>query len=130
MDKYPFLSDEWFAAVDQATANFSGEPPQHGDIMLNVTIKGSPYGDKDVHMGSREAKPSWGLGHVDGADSTVTLDYDTARQLFIEGDMGAAISAFMGGKIVVQGDMTKLMSLQTSGAPGGALADEIRAFTK
>jgi putative sterol carrier protein len=55
-------------------------------------------------------------GHIDGADLTVTLDYDTAKAIFVEGNPQAGMQAFMAGKIKVQGDMTKLMAMQ-AGAP-------------
>jgi putative sterol carrier protein len=52
------------------------------------------------------------LGHVDGPDLTVTVDYDTARAIFIDQNPQAGMQAFMAGKVKVQGDMTKLMAMQ------------------
>ena len=39
--------------------------------------------------------------------------------MFVEGNQQAAMQAFMGGQIKVEGDMTKLMAMQ-SGGGGGA----------
>jgi putative sterol carrier protein len=53
-------------------------------------------------------------GHLDEVDLTVTLDYDTAKAIFVEGNPQAGMQAFMAGKVKVQGDMTKLMAMQQS----------------
>jgi putative sterol carrier protein len=52
------------------------------------------------------------LGHLDDAELTVTLDYDTAKAILVDGNPQAGMQAFMAGKIKVQGDMTKLMAMQ------------------
>ena len=48
------------------------------------------------------------------ADLTITTDYDTARQLFVEQDPTASMQAFMQGRIKVEGDITRLMMMQTA----------------
>jgi putative sterol carrier protein len=63
-------------------------------------------------------------GHIDGADVTVTLDYATAKAIFVEGNPQAGMQAFMSGKIKVAGDMTKLMAMQGAGA-GDLVAEEL-----
>ena len=45
---------------------------------------------------------------------TVTTDYETAKALFVDQDPAVAMQSFMNGKIKVQGDMMKLMAMQTS----------------
>ena len=50
------------------------------------------------------------LGHLDKADVTVTLDYDTAKAVFVDGTVAAAMTAFMEGKVRVQGEMAKLLA--------------------
>ncbi len=53
------------------------------------------------------------LGELDDADVTVTTDYDTAKAMFVDQDPAVAMQSFMTGKIKVQGDMMKLMAMQT-----------------
>ena len=53
-------------------------------------------------------------GHLDTPDLTVTIDYATAKAIFVDGNPQAGMQAFMAGKIKVQGDMTKLMAMQTA----------------
>ena len=45
--------------------------------------------------------------------------------MFLEGNQQAAMQAFMGGQIKVEGDMTKLMAMQ--GGAGGADQGDIQA---
>ena len=42
----------------------------------------------------------------------MTLDYATAKAIFVEGNPQAGMQAFMAGKVKVQGDMSKLMAMQ------------------
>ena len=64
-------------------------------------------------------------------DLTVTVDYETAKTILVEGNPQAGMQAFMGGKIKVQGDMTKLMAMQTvtPDPAAKAIADRINAIT-
>ena len=50
----------------------------------------------------------------DNAKTTLNMDGETLRKVFLEFDMAAAMQAFMTGKIKVQGDMSQLMALQTA----------------
>ena len=72
------------------------------------------------------------LGSLDEADLTVTTDYETARKLFVEQDPTASMQAFMAGRIRVDGDITRLMVMQTSLPQTDvsvAVAEEIKAIT-
>ena len=63
----------------------------------------------------------------------MTTDYETAKALFVEQDAAAGMQAFMTGKITVQGDMMKLMAMQTAMPTDEAsrqIADEIKAITE
>lgn len=71
------------------------------------------------------------MGHLEGQHLTVTVDYATAKAIFVDQDQQASMQAFMAGKIKVQGDMTKMMAMQTV-QPDPAqveMANEIAAMT-
>ncbi len=72
--------------------------------------------------------PTGGRATSTTPELTVTLDYDTAKAIFIEQNPQAGMQAFMAGKIKVQGDMTKLMAMQQ--APPDPIALEIAAKIK
>ena len=62
-------------------------------------------------------------GHMENPELTVTLDEPTAKAIFIEGNPQAGMQAFMAGKIKIEGDMTKLMVMQS--APVDPIAQEV-----
>ncbi len=112
MSKLAFLSDEWIETVTALQAEYRDRMPDPAVKMkMNQTITGVPFGEGEVkmHVDSSEGKAAVGLGHLDGADVTVTTDYATAKQLFVENNQQVAMQAFMQGKIKAQGDMAKLM---------------------
>ena len=78
---------------------------------MNQVITEVPFGDGTVrtHIDSSSGTMEMETGHLEEPDVTVTLDYQTARAIFIEGNRDAGMQAFMAGRIVVQGDMTKLL---------------------
>ena len=119
MAKYPFLSDQWMDEAKKVREEFRGKtPPAAHVVKMNQVITDVPFGDGTInaHMDTSSGEMEMDTGHIDGADLTVTLDYDTAKAIFVEGNPQAGMQAFMAGKIKVQGDMTKLMAMQ-SGAP-------------
>lgn len=123
MAKYPFLSDEWFTAVRELHESHPDAVPPEVLLRMNLKVTETPFGgDRMMHMAADGGKADWGHGHVDDADVTLTLGYDVAKEIFVGGNPQAAIEAFMGGKITIQGDITKLMVMQASGPGPGAAA--------
>jgi hypothetical protein len=133
VSKHPFLSDDWFAVVEKLVEEHGADAPAHQNVVVNLTITGTPFGDERMmHMGARDGQGHWGIGHLDGADVTLTTDYATAKDVFVSGNPQAGMQAFMAGKVKVQGDMTKLMMAQQGGGPGGnaALQEAIQGITE
>ena len=128
MAKYPFLSDDWMNAakkIREAAAE-TAAPPAH-KVKMNMVITEVPDGvgadgDIKVHMDTSEGELKMETGHLEGEDLTVTVDYATAKAIFVDQNPQAGMQAFMAGKIRVQGDMTKLMAMQ-SGPVDPAAAD-------
>lgn len=130
MAKHPFLSDEWFTVVEKLVAEHGADAPAHTNVVVNLVITGTPFGDeRQMHMGARDGKGEWGIGHADDADVTLTTDYDTAKEVFVSGNPQAGMQAFMAGKVKVQGDMAKLMASQQGGG-NPALNDAIQEVTE
>lgn len=113
-DKHPFLSDEWIAAVKALREEYRGKTQAPGHtVRMNQIITDVPFGGGVIqsHLDTTDGHFEMELGHLEAPDVTLTLDYATARAVFVEGDHEAAMQAFMGGKIKVQGDMAKLLAL-------------------
>ena len=130
---YPFLSDEWFVAVRAIVDVRDVEIPPHAELAMNLVVTDTPFGeDRQLHVGARGGKASWGTGHVPDADLTLTTDYATAREIFMSGNSQAGMQAFMDGKVKLQGDLTKLMAAQATGSGPGApgLASALAEMTE
>ena len=66
------------------------------------------------------------------APTKLTVPYDVAKAVFVEGNQQAAMQAFMQGQVKVEGDMSKLMAMQTA-APTPeqtALQEKVKAITE
>ena len=119
MAKYPFLSDEWMDAAKAIREEYRGKGAPLGHVVkMNQIITDVPFGDGTVeaHMDTTSGEMEMDTGHIEGADVTVTLDYATAKAIFVDGNPQAGMQAFMSGKIKVSGDMTKLMAMQSGAA--------------
>lgn len=114
-----FLSEEWFRGVRNLIGLHGPGSGPGREVMANLVVTGTPFGsDKEMHVGSHDGSTDWGEGHVEEPDFTLTLDYETAKEVVVTGDPQSGMQAFMAGRIKVQGDMTKLMLMMRQ--PGGA----------
>ena len=113
MAKYPFLSDDWvtearriYAEVEAAGA-LSREPAPV-TVRVNLVVNEVPFSPSPVeaHVDTSTGRVAIDTGHLPGPDVTVSLDYATARSLFVSGDVQAAMQAFLTGRIKVDGDLT------------------------
>lgn len=105
-----FLSDEWFSKVKEITED-AGDievPVALKDLTFNLTVS-TDDGEKKIHMHAGQ----FAQGHKSEAPVTVILPAETARKVFLEADQQAGMQAFMSGQMRVEGDVTKLMVLQT-----------------
>ena len=124
-----FLSDAWFA---EATRIFQEiKPPVPAaiqDLVINLRVKGGPNGDVEARLAAGQLQK----GLAPGAPTTLTIPYDVARKMMVDNDQNAAMQAFMGGQIQIEGDMTKVMAMQAAGPPGPEslqVAQRIREMT-
>ncbi|HVM08288.1 MAG TPA: SCP2 sterol-binding domain-containing protein [Acidimicrobiales bacterium] len=108
-----FLSSAWFDAVEQLRAEQPAPDAGMSDLTLNIVVTGGPEGDAEVHV----KNGNFERGLVDDAPTKLTVPYDVAKAIFIEGNQQAGMQAFMSGQIKVEGDMSKLMAMQGGGAP-------------
>ncbi|MDA8380556.1 MAG: SCP2 sterol-binding domain-containing protein [Actinomycetota bacterium] len=134
MPKYPFLSSDWVAAAKKIREDSDmGGTPISLPVRMNQIITEVPFGDGRVeaHMDTSSGGLELDLGHLEAPDLTVTLDYETAKAILVEGNPQAGMQAFLAGRIKVDGDMAKLMALQslTPDESATAVAEKIRDIT-
>lgn len=126
--KYEFLSNEWFAKVDELIAQ-AGDlkiPAEMKAVEVNITVK-SASGDKQIYLKDGLFSP----GHQASATTKLTLTEELARKIFIEADAAAGVEAFMTGAMQVEGDLAKLVAMQTvePSDPQKQLTKSIAAIT-
>ena len=130
---FPFLSDDWIAAARGIREEHVGQGiPVPAEVKVNQVITDVPFGDGPVeaHIDTSSGELIMDLGHLDGADVTLTLDYETARAVFVDGTAQAAMQAFMQGKIKVQGDLAKLIATLQQVNPTAFAASEVQRQIK
>lgn len=124
-----FLSDPWFAEVQKliAAAGDLKLPEPMKAVAVNATIRRAS-GDVLVFLKDGVVAQ----GHRPAADATISLDEVLARKLFVEADAVAGVQAFMTGELVVEGDLAKVVAMQTAepSAEQKALAHKIAAITE
>ena len=136
--KHEFLSPSWIDAVHALRDEYHDrvQPPSIA-VRANVVVTGAPFGEPEI-LGSIDTSSgqlALEAGHISEPDLTITTDYATAKALFVQQDPNAAMQAVFGGKIKVQGEMTKLLALQlplneaNSAAVAHEVAERIKAFT-
>lgn len=124
-----FLSDEWFGAA-QSLEQQAGEVPVSAAlaaVVLNFTVPDATHGPVDFHLvrGTHFEKGLDPAGLV-----KLTMPASVARQVLIEWNRNAAMSALLTGRIAIEGSKMKLMALQTMPTPQHrALLDSIAAVT-
>jgi hypothetical protein len=132
---HQFLSESWIEAARDIRHRYSGDVPAIDVVVrINVITTKVPFGDGSIsaYIDTSNGSLEMELGSIEESELTVTTDYETARKLFVEQDPTASMQAFMAGRIKVEGDITRLMVMQTSlpqTDKTDAVAAEIKAIT-
>jgi hypothetical protein len=92
-------------------------------VQLNLVVTGGPDGDREMHM----ADGAFAAGLSDGCRTKLTIPYEVAKSMFLQGDQMAAMQAFMSGQVKVEGDMTQLMAMQGQMRANDAAQEAIRS---
>ena len=128
MPSYPFLSDEWLDEARKIRAEYEGKTaPIPHVVRMNLVVTAVPFSDDDIlaHLDTSSGELVLDTGHLETQDLKVTVDYDTAKAILVEGNPQAGMQAFMAGKVRVEGDMAKLMALQAAPAAADPNAAEM-----
>ena len=129
---HQFLSEEWMAAAREIREKYKDEALMITlSIKINQVVTDVPFGEGTIKafLDTSSGDVVMDLGELDAADLTVTTDWETARKVFVDQDQAASMQAFMAGKIKVQGDMMKMMAMQTS-MPQDEITKQIAAEIK
>jgi putative sterol carrier protein len=132
---YEFLSAEWMDAAKAIRDKYADQAAEIAvSVRMNQVITDTPLVDGDVrlYLDTSSGSLVMEFGELETPDLTLTTDYETAKKIFVDQDQAAGMQAFMAGKIKVQGDMMKMMAMQTSMPQDDvarSVADEIQKIT-
>lgn len=135
---YVFLSEDWFLETAKLAEKYADQlPPATEKGKVNILVTATPFSDEPVrtYLDTSSGQFLLARGALDKADCTVTTDYETCVSLLVQRDQAQVMQAFMAGKIKVQGDLAKLMTLVMSlqSAPESAVgleaAEALKAIT-
>ncbi len=132
---YTFLTDEWIEAARELRARYADRLPDVViEVRINQVVTDVPFGDGTIraYIDSTDGNLDLELGELGEPDVTLTTDYDTAKAMVVDQDPAVIMQSFMAGKITVQGDMMKLMAMQTAVPVNEAsveFATELQAIT-
>lgn len=133
MDRYQFLSDEWLDQTRKIREAYKDQVPAVPvNVRMNQIINEVPFGEGVIkaYIDTSSGILDLEVGHLDNPDLTVTLSYATAKAILVDGDAAQAMNAFMSGRIKVDGDITKLLALQTAGAGAAASPAAVEVVKK
>lgn len=107
-----YLSEEYYKEVNNAIQNDDAvaAAAKGQTIGIQQVISDGPDGELKGWLKITDGAPEVGLGDLDGAEATVTQNYETAVAV-AKGELNSQ-QAFMQGKIKVTGNLMKLMQLQ------------------
>ncbi len=134
---FPFLSDQWIDEARRIRSEYHDRAPgSPSPLRVNVVVTDVPWGPGRVegYVDTTAGAVELEVGRLDHPDVTVTLEHGTARSMLVDSDMQTAMAAFLGGRIRVDGDITRLIALQTD--PGaldpvvGEVIARLRAITE
>ena len=114
-DPQPFLSDAWIENARDLRAEYEERIPKPPiAVKMNVIVTDIDHRDDDLHghINSADGDVIIEKGHLDDPELTVTVDYPTAKAAFVTRDPQAVMQAFFAGKILVEGDVSRLLALQ------------------
>ncbi len=111
---YEFLSSEWIDSAREIRDEF-GPVPTATVVVMNLVVTEAPFTPDPLHAHLNTARGPVAIesGHHPEPDVVITVEWVTAKALLVDGNPQAAMSAFMAGKVKVEGDMAKLLSLQS-----------------
>jgi hypothetical protein len=135
-EKYDFLSDEWFVAARSIRDELAPKvTPPSQELRMNLVITGAPFNegaDIKTHVDTSGGQMSMDIGHIEEPEVVITADYDTVKAFFVDQDYSLGMQAYMAGKLKIEGDVTKLMTMQQSATPdpvAATLTERIKAIT-
>ncbi len=113
-DKHEFLSPSWIEAAKALRADHPvpSVPPAQA-VRANLVVTAAPFDASaiEAHIDTTSGELLIEEGHLVAPDLTLTIDWSTAKAIFVGLDIQAAMMALLGGKVKIEGDAMKLLAM-------------------
>ena len=134
---FAFLSPDWVEAARGIRERYADRiKPTSASLRINHVITDTPFGTVQAHIDTSAGAVTLDLGHLDSPDATVTVDYDTAKEILLTNDPQVMMRSLLMGKLKVDGDASAVVSLQSqlpqddaSRTAAEEILNELRAIT-
>lgn len=127
------MSEEWLAAVRSLKDGYRGDAFDEEGFRVNALVTGAPFGEGELELHSGHGPViGWSPGLDPDASVTITIGYDTARELVLDRSPNALELALGADEIHVDGDFDELRDWWHSRVGDDditALERDIRAIT-
>jgi len=118
MTKLLFLSDQWIESTKSIAEDYKDQIPESPiDTKINININEVSHRDNQQlqgHIDTTQKTPVIEVGHIEDTELTISIGYETAKSIFFRPDPQELMQAFLGGKILIEGDASKLLAMQTN----------------
>lgn len=124
---YEFLSDEWVVAAREIRERYRAQLPEVTiSVRINQVITDVPFGEGTInaYVDTSSGSVELDVGELDEPDAVLVLDYETAKAMIVDRDPAIVMQSFMAGRMKVQGDMMKLMAMQTA-LPANEFSEQV-----
>lgn len=109
-----FLTEEWASAVESAlnSSDAFRSAVANAALKLQFNISDAPSGEIRYYLSASDGAAEVSVGELADADVTIGQNYETAIGI-AKGDLNVQ-TAFMAGKLKVEGNLAKLMMHQNA----------------
>ncbi|MGC0421507.1 MerR family transcriptional regulator [Embleya sp. AB8] len=109
LDRHPFMSDAWIAAVSRLSRLITPDPEKRTPhpAIVDIVVSDVPGRDDpaELHLDVFQGRVLVRPGLLPGPDLIVHMDYDTARRVILLNDRHAPREALAGGRMTARGDL-------------------------
>ncbi|MCF2532599.1 MerR family transcriptional regulator [Yinghuangia soli] len=116
LERYPFMSDEWIAAVSRLSRLITPDPEKRTPhpAVVDIVVSDVPGRDDpaELHLDVFHGRVLVRPGLLPGPDLMIHMDYPTARSLLLDNDRSLPREALVDGRMTARGDLFALTTFR------------------
>jgi hypothetical protein len=135
VDRFPFMSDEWIAALARLSRLITPDPEKRTmhPAVVDIVVTEVPHraDPAELHLDVFHGRVLVRPGLLPGPDLMVHMDYPTARSLLLDNDRRLPRKALEDGRMTARGDLFALTTFREAiaGLSGWDVSSVLRELT-